>query len=82
MGEEISSRFTPPKVGASRRTASMTCSGSFVSRQMGNASTPPNSLNRMALPSMTGMAAAAPISPSPSTAVPLVTTATRFPLAV
>ncbi len=45
---------------------------------IGTASTPPNCLNRMALPSITGSAAAGPMSPRPSTAVPSVTTATMF----
>ncbi len=78
----MSSRLMPPNTGASSRTAWMTSSGSWVSRQMGKASTPPNSLNRMALPSITGWEAAAPMSPRPSTAVPLDTTATRLPLEV
>ena len=47
-----------------------------ASRQIGTASTPPNSLNSTALPSITGSAAAGPMSPSPSTALPSVTTAT------
>ena len=45
-------------------------------RQIGTPSTPPNCLNSTALPSITGIAAAGPMSPSPSTAVPSVTTAT------
>ena len=52
---------------------------SFVSIQIGKASTPPNSLNNAHFPSITGMAAAGPISPNPSTAVPSVITATKFP---
>jgi hypothetical protein len=51
-------------------------------RQMGNASTPPNSLNRTHLPSMTGRPASGPMLPRPSTAVPFVTTATVRPLKV
>jgi hypothetical protein len=38
------------------------------------ASTPPKLLNNTHLPSMTGMPASGPISPSPKTAVPSVTT--------
>ena len=45
---------------------------------MGKASTPPNSLKSIALPSITGRAPSGPISPSPSTAVPSLTTATMF----
>ena len=39
-------------------------------------------LEEVAFPSITGLPASAPMLPSPSTAVPLVTTATRLPLAV
>ena len=74
----MSSRLTPPNVGASRTTVSMISSGSFVSRQIGNASTPPNSLNSSALPSITGIAPSGPMSPRPSTAVPSLTMATVF----
>ena len=75
-GAEMSSRLIPPKLGASRATVSMISSMSVVSRQIGTASTPPNCLNSTALPSITGIAAAGPMSPRPSTAVPSVTTAT------
>ena len=64
------------------RTVATISSGSLVSRQIGKASTPPNSLKSIALPSMTGMAARGPMSPSPSTAVPSVTTATVLRLIV
>ena len=50
--------------------------------QSGKASTPANSLNSSALPSITGIAASGPMSPSPSTAVPSETTATMLPLTV
>src|SRR3990170_1777706 len=46
--------------------------------QRGEASTPANSLKSNAFPSMTGIAASGPMSPSPSTAVPSETTATVF----
>ena len=55
---------------------------SCVSKQIGNAFTPPNSLKRAAFPSITGMAARAPILPRPSTALPSDTTATVFDLIV
>ena len=74
----MSSRLMPPNDGASRATVSMISSTSVVSRQIGTASTPPKALNRTALPSITGIAAAGPMSPRPSTAVPSVTTATVF----
>ena len=65
-----------------RSTVSMISCGSFVLRQMGKASTPANSLNSIALPSMTGIAASGPMSPSPRTAVPSLTTATVLRLIV
>ena len=65
-----------------RLTVATISSGSRVSRQIGKASTPANSLNSIALPSMTGIAARGPMSPSPSTAVPSVTTATVLRLIV
>ena len=51
-------------------------------KESGIASTPPNVLKSTHLPSITGIPASGPISPSPKTAVPSVITATRFPLAV
>jgi hypothetical protein len=77
-GAEMSSRLIPPKLGASRATVAMISSTSVVARQIGIASTPPNCLNSTAFPSITGIAAAGPMSPRPSTAVPSVTTATVF----
>ena len=81
-GAEMSSRLMPPKVGAMSRTALMICSGSCVSRQIGNASTSANSLKSIAFPSITGIAASGPMSPSPSTALPSETTATVLRLIV
>ena len=78
----MSSRLMPPNVGAMAFTVATISSGSLVSRQSGNASTPPNSLNSIALPSMTGIAASGPMSPSPSTALPSETTATVLRLIV
>ncbi len=75
-GAEMSSRLIPPKAGASRTIVSTSSSVSVQSRQIGTASMPPNCLNSTALPSITGIAAAGPMSPRPSTAVPSVTTAT------
>ncbi len=56
--------------------------GSLESTQMGMASMSAKRLNRAHFPSMTGMLAAGPISPRPSTAVPSVMTATRLPFLV
>ena len=78
----MSSRLIPPKVGAISFTASTIPSGSWVSRQIGKASMPANSLNSIALPSITGIAASGPMSPSPRTAEPSETTATVFFLIV
>ena len=55
---------------------------SLVSKHIGIASTSPNSLNNTHFPSITGKAASGPISPNPNTAVPSVTTATKFPFEV
>ena len=81
-GAEMSSRLMPPNVGAIASTMRTISSTSVVSRQIGNASTPPSSLNSIALPSITGIAAFGPMFPSPSTAVPSETTATVLPLIV
>ena len=54
------------------------CRRRSPSISMSNTSMPANFLNRTALPSITGLEASGPILPRPSTAVPLVTTATRF----
>ena len=81
-GAEMSSRLMPPKAGAMVLTASTILPGSLVSSAIGKASTPASSLKSIALPSITGMAASGPMSPSPRTAVPSVTTATAFCLMV
>ena len=81
-GALMSSRLMPPKPGAIALTVATISSASFVSRQTGNASTPANSLKSIALPSITGIAAAGPMSPRPSTAVPSLTTATVLRLIV
>ena len=79
----MSSRLMPPNVGASAVTVRTISSASFlVARQIGNASTPANSLNKQHLPSITGIAASGPMSPSPSTALPSETTATVLRLIV
>ena len=78
----MSSRLIPPNAGAMRTTVSMIFSVSCVSRQIGNALMPPNSLNRTAFPSITGIAANGPILPSPRTALPSETTATVLDLMV
>ena len=64
-GAEMSSRLMPPKTGAIADTIRTISSASFVARQTGHASMPPNSLNRIAFPSMTGSAASGPMSPEP-----------------
>jgi len=76
FGEEMSSRFMPPKVGAIAFTNEIISSELWTFIQRGKASTFANSLNRTAFPSITGSPASGPISPSPSTAVPSETTAT------
>ena len=81
-GAEMSSRLMPANTGEIALTVRMISSVSVVSRQIGKASMSANRLNRAALPSMTGSAASGPMSPSPSTAVPSVTTATVLRLMV
>ena len=61
---------------------SISLSGSRSASSMSNTSTPANFLNRQPLPSITGLPASGPMSPRPSTAVPLVMTPTRLPRAV
>ena len=78
----MSSRLIPPNAVARWLTVSTIASVSVVSRASGNASTPANSLKSAHLPSITGMAAAGPMSPRPRTAVPSVMTATMFFLMV
>ena len=78
----MSSRLMPPKVGSRSLTVRMSSSGSSVAISRSKTSMSANFLNRQALPSITGLPASGPMLPSPSTAVPLVTTATRLPRAV
>ena len=67
-----------PKDGSSAQTISASFSGSDWFTSMSKQSILANFLNRTALPSITGLEASAPMLPRPSTAVPLVTTATRL----
>ncbi len=78
MGAEISSKRTPPKVGVKFFTKAIISFGSEAEIHNGQASIPANSLNSIAFPSITGIAAFGPISPSPNTAEPSETTATIF----
>ena len=75
-GAEMSSRFTAPNVGRSRTRVSTISSGSLVSSTIGIESRSANALNSALLPSITGSDAAGPMSPSPRTALPSLTTAT------
>ena len=81
-GALISSRLIPPKVGAIFFTVSTKASTSLVPTSISNTSIPANILNNSPFPSITGLEASGPISPSPKTAVPFVITATRLPFAV
>ena len=78
-GALMSSRLIAPKVGSSAAMISTSLSGSSSASSMSKTSMPANFLNRTALPSMTGLEASGPMLPSPSTAVPFVTTPTRLP---
>jgi hypothetical protein len=79
MGDSMSSTQIAPKVGPSAMTVSMISKGSWVSRQIGRASTPANVLKITDLPSMTGRAASGPTLPRPKIDDPLVTIATVLP---
>ena len=76
-GAEMSSRFTAPKECRRRISVSTISSGSLVLSTRGIESSPAKFLNSADLPSMTGREALGPMSPSPSTALPSLTTATR-----
>ena len=78
-GAEISSRLMPPNDGARFFTIMTISSESWVSSTRGMASTPPSSLKRTHLPSMTGMAPSGPRLPRPRTAEPSLITATVRP---
>ena len=78
-GAAMSSRFIPPKVVAKFLTVCMMESLSWVARQRGKASTSARPLNKIHLPSITGIAASGPMLPNPRTAEPSVTTATVLP---
>ena len=82
LGEEISSRLIPPKVGARAFIIAIISLGSIVSKTIGTAFIPPNFLNKQHFPSITGIAASGPISPRPKTAVPSEITAIVFALLV
>ena len=77
-GALMSSRLMPPKVGSRAATHSTMLSTVVAASSMSNTSMSANFLNRTAFPSITGFAANGPMLPSPSTAVPLVTTPTRL----
>ena len=78
----MSSKLIPPNVGSRALTMSTNFSGSFSLISISNTSISANILNNTPFPSITGLPASGPISPSPKTAVPLLITATKFPLAV
>ena len=78
-GALMSSRLIPPKVGSSNWHNLMISSGSCVFTSISKTSTSAKRLKSTALPSITDLPASAPMSPSPSTAVPLLSTATRLP---
>ena len=81
-GALMSSKLIPPKVGSIAATASMKAWVSVSSSSTSNTSMSANRLNSTPLPSMTGLEAWAPMSPSPRTAEPLEMTPTMLPFAV
>ena len=72
----------PPNVGSNAFTICTNFSGSFSLISISKTSMSANILKSTPFPSITGLLASGPISPSPNTAVPFVITATKFPLAV
>ena len=81
-GAATSSTWMPLYVGATRTTASTNSSAFEASMRSGAPFTPANCWRSAALPSMTGIPAARPMFPRPSTAVPSVTIATVLPMDV
>ena len=78
----MSSRLMPPTVGSSILQKSMISFGVGALMSRSNTSTSANALKSTPLPSITGFPASGPMLPSPRTAVPFDTTATRLPRAV
>ena len=78
----INDQVTQLLMGASARTTLITSSASMASSSISNTSISAKRLNKMPLPSITGLEASGPLLPNPKMAVPLETTATRLPLAV
>ena len=81
-GALMSSRLMPPKLAPRKRTAPTNSSTFSVEISRSKPSMSAKFLKSTTLPSITGLAASAPILPSPSTAVPLEITATMLPRAV
>ena len=74
----MSSKLIPPKVGSRRATVSTNAIGSSSSTSISNTSISAKRLNKIPLPSITGLLASAPILPRPNTAVPLLITPTKL----
>ena len=81
-GAAISSKLIPPKVTAILEITLIISSAFLESISISIESISANLLNKTDLPSITGFDARAPKSPSPKIAVPLLITATKFPLLV
>ena len=75
-GAAISSSWMAPKLWPMLATVETMTSGSLESMRIGMPLTPARLEKSSALPSITGIPARGPMSPRPSTAVPLVTMAT------
>src|SRR3990172_7024102 len=81
-GALMSSSLIAPNVRAIEATVRMIYSVSFDWMRMGMPLIPTSASKRAAFPSITGMPATAPMSPSPRMAVPLVTIATELGMTV
>ena len=78
----MSSKLIPPNVTAILETTLIISFASLESISISIESMSANLLNKTDFPSITGFDARAPKSPSPKIAVPLLITATKFPLLV
>ena len=78
----MSSKLIPPKLGAKFLILLIISLWSCESISRSIESISANLLNNTAFPSITGFEAKAPKLPIPKIAVPLLITATRFPLLV
>ena len=78
----MSSKFIPPNVGSKVLTAAINSATELDFTSISKTSMPAKFLNKIPLPSITGLEASGPMLPRPRTAVPSEMTATKLPLDV